>query len=875
MRTCLIIIFCACQFILVAQNINLTFENGNLDGFEQCPESRWQVDSVFAITGKRSLHQCFDNVEAGTDIISFKHETLCLDSAITTWQFTVFYNYNPSSSNMWAVWLTSNSNACAMSPDGASSGYIVGVNYRGSDDLLKIWRQDDDGISEILNTGFNWQEKVTSTYKAGIQITRDRIGNWNVFYDSLCLGTFKSVGTVKDNILPFSDYFGVFYKYTSTQDRKLWIDDLAISGKFYKDLQPARIDSLSILNRKTISVWFNEEIDTSKSPVFLLNNQYSPIEIKWKGRTEAILVFNSVFSDRNTLSIDNLIDRKGNKAEILTMHFLYYLPQKYDVIITEILADPFPVVDLPECEFIEVLNNCPNEINMLNWKLTIGDNSIIFPSVSLLPGNYYVVTDAACASNFKNSEKVIGVNSMPSLLNSGDILQLRDDFGKLIHVVDYTSNWYETDYKLEGGWSLELVDSTNPCIGSTNWKESIDKSGGTPGSINSTRDITTDYYRPEISRINLIDSNKLEINFSETMDSLRASDPLNYTVKDENLTFKAEVLSPLYNQVILTSTINFQRGKIYVLNLNDNLMDCSGNQIYISEYQFGVPEEPDSGDLIINEILFESTDQKPEFVELFNNSDKVLEIKGLSIALTDAFKGEIQKEVLLSSEYMQVLPYSYIVFTENKNVLKVTYPINENVILLQPSAWLILSNEGGVLQIRNQKSKILDLAIFNPNMHFGLLNETAGISLERLSPFVPGNAAKSWHSASSLVNYATPGNINSQTMDSILTNKKVSLSPKEFSPDNDGYLDYVNIQYNLDKAGYSVSIMIYNLSGTLVRQIANNEISGVSGNYIWEGLDDEGNMLSMGYYIVYFQTVNQQGQVYNEKETVLLLPQKK
>lgn len=44
---------------------------------------------------------------------------------------------------------------------------------------------------------------------------------------------------------------------------------------------------------------------------------------------------------------------------------------------------------------------------------------------------------------------------------------------------------HDNAIKEDGGWSLEMIDPSNPCQGDANWTASEDVSGGTPGEINS------------------------------------------------------------------------------------------------------------------------------------------------------------------------------------------------------------------------------------------------------------------------------------------------------------------------------------------------------------------------------------------------------
>ena len=99
-------------------------------------------------------------------------------------------------------------------------------------------------------------------------------------------------------------------------------------------------------------------------------------------------------------------------------------------------------------------------------------------------------------------------------------------------------------------------------------------------------------------------------------------------------------------------------------------------------------------------------------------------------------------------------------------------------------------------------------------------------------------------------------------MNSIFTENKnlqsgISVSPNPFSPDNDGFEDYAIINYNLSQPVSQVKLKIFDSRGRSVRTIYSNQPSGSSGSVIFDGLDDNGNALRIGIYIILLESLNE------------------
>ncbi|MEJ7674168.1 MAG: lamin tail domain-containing protein [Chitinophagaceae bacterium] len=150
--------------------------------------------------------------------------------------------------------------------------------------------------------------------------------------------------------------------------------------------------------------------------------------------------------------------------------------------IDEIMADPTPQVGLPNNEWIELKNTSSVAINLQGFRLyDLTGQSGAMPSYILKPDSFVIVCSASSVVAMLAFGPTISVTSFPSLDNNGDLLSLISSQGRVINTVNYNISWYQNELKKDGGWTLEMIDTKNPCSGFTNWKASVDTKGGTPG----------------------------------------------------------------------------------------------------------------------------------------------------------------------------------------------------------------------------------------------------------------------------------------------------------------------------------------------------------------------------------------------------------
>ncbi|MEO6613119.1 MAG: lamin tail domain-containing protein [Chitinophagaceae bacterium] len=543
---------------------------------------------------------------------------------------------------------------------------------------------------------------------------------------------------------------------------------------------------------------------------------------------------------------------------------------RYDVVISEIMADPVPLVGLPNNEWLELKNMTAAPINLQNWRVGDGTSqSGPMPNFILQPDSFVIVCTGTAAAAMAAFGSTISVTSFPSLDNDGDQPFLRAANGRTIHAVSYESAWYRNEVKKDGGWTLEMIDTKSPCAGSSNWKASISVTGGTPAKKNSVDAINIDVIPPQLKRAYTTDSVTIILVYDEPVDSLPGATLVNYSIDGNLVLISAATLAPLFNLAQLKTNTPMAANTVYTIT-TAHIKDCSNNIIgTANKAKVGLPVDPAAGEWVINELLFNPGSTGSDFVEFYNNSNKIFDASKLYIANRNS-SGAISSIKALSSVPFYIFPGDYIVETEEPDNLSLQWLVkNPGNVLLVPSPPSFPDNEGDVVTL-NFQGLVVDEVKYKDDWHFKLIDNTEGVSLERIDPGGPSQDAANWHSAASTAGYGTPTYKNSQYKLVMAVHASIEISPKVFSPDNDGRDDIATIQYAVMEPGYVANMVIFNAAGRPVRNLVRNGTMGLAGNWNWDGLDDKGNKLPLGTYIIFTEIFNLQGKKQYFKNAIVL-----
>ena len=803
--------------------------------------------------------------EAGSSILVLEqHLTGDLE-----WQFWVKFSFNSSSGNFARVYLA----ASTADLEAPLYGYFLQIG--GAEDSVLFFRQDSLNAIKLLCLNSAFTGNTTNAIR--LRVLRSNEGTWKFYADDIGGYSLDLQGEINDPIIPGGDYFGIYCQYTSSNTTKFYFDDFYAGPLIIDSIAPILL-SADVINPSELLLTFSEAIDMESAENIShyevipgLGHPYSAIRLLDPARVQLFFEQEMLNGVSYTLNVSSMEDPAGNVAGLITVPVFYYQVLPYDVVFTEIMADPTPPRDLAEYEYLEIFNRSPFMINLSSLDLTISSTVHELPALMLNPGSYLIICDNDAVEVMAHYGNATGLNSF-TLSNSGTRLQLMDTTGMTVCFLDYDISWYKDDLKSDGGWSLEMIDPSNPCKNEENWMASVHVSGGTPGSVNSHLTGPDDGIR--IIRSCCLNENEMEIEFSESLDSTIASQPNRYKADPflEN-PFMATPQSPGFTKVKLLFEQEFSTGKIYGLTVHPGLKNCIGDELP-NELQssFALPETVEPFDIIINEILFNPLGDGADYIEIYNRSNKVIGLDELflaSVSNTLANPSDTQA-VSITSSCEVLLPHEYLVLTSDKQKVKNQYFTSDPDAFLDLSSFPSYNNDKGYALLMDGNKRVIDGMNYNEDMHFLMLNSPEGVALERICPDRRGDDASNWHSAAETVGFGTPGFRNSQFLEILDNDDDFSLQPVVFSPDGDGVDDHLGVVYNFSSPGKLISVLIFNAGGRLVRTLVNNEMPGTHGIYSWDGSLDDRTAAQNGIYIIYAEVLGMDGKTRHYKKAGVL-----
>ncbi|MCX7874969.1 MAG: lamin tail domain-containing protein, partial [Melioribacteraceae bacterium] len=461
-----------------------------------------------------------------------------------------------------------------------------------------------------------------------------------------------------------------------------------------------------------------------------------------------------------------------------------------EVVINEIMYIP----SSDEPEWIEIYNRSDRNINLKNWKVTdlTSTTTIITTDYILAPKEYLVISSDPTISNLYTNPIKLIVRQLPSLNNSGDNVVLKNATNLTIDSVKYLPEWGGN----VGGKSLERISSEAGSNLSTNWKTSESKYRATPSQINSVtpknfdlrvKSITSKSKYAEVGKslslsviienigLNNASSFSVKIFKDRNLNNIEDDDEKIFETSGTNL-LSTQTREFLFNVIDLNVGLNQFIARVDFLN--DNFFENNSQSYKIN----GVVINENYGDLIINEIMYAPSSGEPEWIEIYNKSNKDINLNGFQIYNASAKNKVVNKTTIIK-------PEEYFVVTKDSSMFSKYTRAQKFVVANFPT----LNNTSDVVVIKDSLDRTIDSLKYKST--WGGSN---GKSIERIEFMNSSVDSTNWKTATNILG-ATPGFVNS------VSQKKYDVAVQNilFNPTRPIVGTKVNISCNVKNIGKS------------------------------------------------------------------------
>jgi len=350
----------------------------------------------------------------------------------------------------------------------------------------------------------------------------------------------------------------------------------------------------------------------------------------------------------------------------------------------------------------------------------------------LAPQQYILPVATSVVLHFERYGNVMPIQTWRILNNINGTVSLMHKEQMIVDHVSYSNNWYGNPQKRIGEWSFKRINPNLPCNNGNTWRASEAANGGTPAQQNSVWD---ECYVPTI-RLTVQEINDESIVFGvfPSVADISFGQHSEITVETADLSIARYELGTesltLYTSAALTwdtpIAIHFR-----------DIRYCGQSQtVSISLFRSSTSLY---NDLVINEVLFNPKVNGVDFVELYNRSNKTINLRGWRIG-----------NRVISTEDLLMEPDDYRVLSISPQRVQEDYPnaVNENFIAMQSLP--AYPNERGIVLLYDQQ-RLIDSLFYQSSMHQPFLADVKGISLERQSSEEDTNSKGNFSSASTLV----------------------------------------------------------------------------------------------------------------------------
>lgn len=366
----------------------------------------------------------------------------------------------------------------------------------------------------------------------------------------------------------------------------------------------------------------------------------------------------------------------------------------------------------------------------------------------------------------------------------------------------------------------------------------------------------SDFIAPKVEKFSISDSSII-LQLSERIDCGAFSYEL------QNLSYYESYWNSQCNTLSILLHERLEQGVRYGLSVS-NCVDMAGNAMNDTTLYFAIPDSVAPGDLLFSEVLFNPVSGGSEYAEIYNNSNKIIDLSTLRFSTRKAADSSIYSSKKLASSPMFIFPGEFKLITDDREGVCNYFDCQD------PSAFILLNSmpslrneDGCIVLFRSEDSLVIDNFYYDADMHSELLtNKGKGVSLERVDW-----TSDLWVSSAGSVGYGTPGYANASSAESV---DVLSFESSEYCFPYYDESQHFRLRYRLDDVGYFVTIRIYSLSGYCVKILADHLLFPNEGEIVWDGRDDAGRVLPSAPYVLLWEAIHEKGSVIRKKWVVLV-----
>ncbi|MCC6864977.1 MAG: lamin tail domain-containing protein [Ignavibacteria bacterium] len=464
-------------------------------------------------------------------------------------------------------------------------------------------------------------------------------------------------------------------------------------------------------------------------------------------------------------------------------------------------------------EWFEIYNKTSNPVSLANWKwkdATQTIHTITVNSINIPPQGFAVICeDSAAVKGFYPNNSGIFLQSAgwSAINNTGDNVVLLNPNGIAIDSITFTSGWGGSS----GNKSLERISYNAPSNLQTNWGSCVSNIGATPNKVNSLtpkqndlalNKITFNRTVPAIGDtlgiiaqvknrgLNTAPSYNVSFYDDYNKDSIPQSNELETTINSSGALNAGDSINIIYSHVLDSAGI-----RQYIAVVNYSADEDSSNNKYTASIE--VSGGSTAGRVIINEIMYAPGSNECEWVEIFNNSDSVVNLKNWKISDNSL------AQIIITSGDKFLSPQSYLVIAQNNTIFNNHPGIDSGKVILN-SSLPSLNNTGDAVIIYKLNSLVSDRVDYLSSWG------GSGVSLERIE--INGVSSDSSNWANSIgCEGSTPALINSISSAVHYTRNDLIINEIMAAPLS-GFPEYIEL-YNPTNQNINIAGWLYKETG--------------------------------------------------------------